>query len=317
MIIISEFTVQRSACPSGSAREKREPLAATLEQLYASFNYPDSAADPIQIVRRYDRPDDREVVGFCAGALAFGRVASVLQSIERLLGIMGGRPAEYVRRFDPRRDAPAFAGFVHRWTRDRDLVALVWLLRRMIDRSGSIEAFFLEGYDASAVDIGPALDSFSTRALALDLTAAYGRVPKRPGVHYFFPRPSAGSACKRLNLFMRWMVRTDALDLGVWTRVAASQLIVPLDTHVIRVGRCLALTNYTSPGWKMAADITASLRRLDPVDPVKYDFALCHLGMMNGCGFMREQADSQCPLRGACRPRVRTRRRSARPSARP
>jgi uncharacterized protein (TIGR02757 family) len=294
-----------------------ETLKPTLDALYASFNYPDSATDPIQIVRRFDRADDREVVGFCAGALAFGRVASVLQSIERLLDIMGGHPADYVRRFDPRRDGPAFADFVHRWTRNRDLVALVWLLRQMIDRRGSIEGFFLDGYDASAVDIESALDSFSTRALALDLTAAYGRVPPRPGVCYFFPRPSAGSGCKRLNLFMRWMVRTDALDLGVWTRVAASQLIVPLDTHVIRVGRCLALTNYTSPGWKMAADITASLRRLDPVDPVKYDFALCHLGMMNGCGFMREQADSQCPLRGACRPRVRTRRRSARPSARP
>jgi len=317
MIIISEFIVQRSACASSrSASGSGAPLATTLEELYASFNYPDSATDPIQIVRRYDRPDDREVVGFCAAALAFGRVASVLQSIERLLAIMGVRPAEYVRRFDPRRDAASFAGFVHRWTRERDLVALVWLLRQMIDRSGSIEGFFLERYDASAVDVGPALDSFSRRALALDLTAAYGRVPTRPGVCYFFPRPSAGSGCKRLNLFMRWMVRADALDLGVWSRVSASQLIVPLDTHVIRVGRCLGLTKYTSPGWPMAQDITASLRKLDPADPVKYDFALCHLGMMNACGFMREQADSQCPLRGACRPRVRTPRRSARPSAR-
>jgi uncharacterized protein (TIGR02757 family) len=292
------------------------PLKATLDQLYASFNYPDSATDPIQIVRRFDRPDDREVVAFCAGALAFGRVASVLQSIERLLEIMGRRPADYVRRFDPRHDGHAFADFVHRWTRNRDLVALVWLLRQMIDRSGSIEGFFLDGYDPSAVDIESALDSFSTRALALDLSAAYGRVPPRPGVCYFFPRPSAGSGCKRLNLFMRWMVRKDALDLGVWTRVAPSQLIIPLDTHVIRVGRCLRLTEYTSPGWRMARDITASLRRLDPEDPVKYDFALCHLGMMNACGFMRAQGDSQCPLRGACRPRVRTPRRSLRPSAR-
>jgi uncharacterized protein (TIGR02757 family) len=291
-------------------------LTATLDDLYASFNYPDSATDPIQIVRRFSRADDREVVGFCAGALAFGRVASVLQSIERLLAIMGSRPAEYVRRFDPARDGPAFAGFVHRWTRDRDLVALLWVLRQMIDRSGSIEGFFLEGYDPAAPDVELALDSFSTRALALDLAAAYGRVPARPGVCYFFPRPSAGSGCKRLNLFMRWMVRKDALDLGVWTRVAASKLIVPLDTHVIRVGRCLRLTAYTSPGWPMARDITAALRRLDPDDPVKYDFALCHLGMMNACGFMRAQGDSQCPLRGACRPRVRTPRRSPRPSAR-
>jgi uncharacterized protein (TIGR02757 family) len=291
-------------------------LKPELDRLYESFNYPDSAADPIQIVRRFPRPDDREVVGFCAGALAFGRVASVLQSIERLVAIMGPRPADYVRRFDPRRDGPAFADLVHRWTRGPDLVALVWVLAQMIDTSGSIEGFFVEGYDPKEVDIEQALDSFSRRALALDLKSAYGRVPRRPGVCYFFPRPSAGSGCKRLNLFLRWMVRRDALDLGVWQRVRPAQLVVPLDTHVIRVGRCLRLTRYTSPGWPMARDITASLRELDPDDPVKYDYSLCHLGMMNACGFSRPQGDSQCPLRGVCRPRARTRRLSRRPSAR-
>jgi uncharacterized protein (TIGR02757 family) len=291
-------------------------LKPVLDRLYTEFNYPDSAADPIQIVRRYDRADDREVVAFCAASLAFGRVASVLQSIERLMKIMGDRPADYVRRFDPARDAPAFGGLVHRWTRERDLVALAWIIRQMLDGFGTIEEFFLEGYDASAPDLASALDSFSTRAMALDLSRAYGRVPKRPGVGYFFPRPSKGSACKRLNLFLRWMIRHDALDLGVWTRVPASKLVVPLDTHVIRVGRCLGLTRYQSPGWKMASDITASLAKIDPGDPVKYDFSICHLGMMNACGFSRAQADSQCPLRGVCRPRVRTPRRSRRPSAR-
>ena len=103
--------------------------------------------------------------------------------------------------------------------------------------------------------------SFSRRALALDMRRVYGRVPKRAGVCYFFPRPSAGSACKRLNLYLRWMVRTDEVDLGVWRAVRPGQLIVPLDTHVIRLAQCLRLTRYVSPGWKMAADITAHLRR--------------------------------------------------------
>jgi uncharacterized protein (TIGR02757 family) len=291
-------------------------LKPTLDRLYADFNFPDSATDPIQIVRRFARDDDREIVGLIAAALAFGRVASVLQSIERLMAIMGTHPADYVRRFDPRRDAAAFDGLVHRWTRERDLIALVWVIRQMLDRSGTIEGFFLEGYDEGAADIATALDSFSARAMALDLTAAYGRVPKRAGVSYFFPSPSKGSACKRLNLFLRWMVRSDALDLGVWTRVASSKLVVPLDTHVIRVGRCLGLTRYASPGWAMARDITASLKMIDADDPIRYDFSLCHLGMMNACGFSRPQADAQCPLRGACRPRVRKRRRSRRPSAR-
>ena len=297
-------------------------LKPVLDRLYAEFNYPDSATDPIQIVRRFERPDDREVVGFVAAALAFGRVTSVLQSIERVLAIMGPRPAAYVHRFDPRRHGPAFDGVVHRWTREKDLIALIWVLRQMIDRAGSVEGFFAEDLDPSAADIEAALDSFSSRALALDLKEAYGRVPhpstprhprrrsgrpksdegRWPGVCYFFPRPSAGSGCKRLNLFLRWMIRHDALDLGVWTRVSPAKLIVPLDTHVIRVGRCLRLTKYTSPGWRMARDITASLRALDPDDPVKYDFALCHLGMMNACGFGRPQRDSQCPLRGHCSP---------------
>src|SRR4029077_18275587 len=132
-----------------------------------------------------------------------------------------------------------------------------WLMKQMTDEAGSIERFFVEGHDRNAEDVGPALDSFSRRALALDLTAVYGRrIPKRAGVGYFFPRPSAGSACKRLNLFLRWMVRHDAMDLGIWSKVPASKLIVPLDTPVIRLGRCLQLTSRTSPGWPMAADIT-------------------------------------------------------------
>jgi uncharacterized protein (TIGR02757 family) len=291
-------------------------LKPALDRLYDTFNYPDSASDPIHIVRRFDRDDDREIAGFCASALAFGRVASVLQSIERLLAIFGNRPAAYVRAFDPDRNRRAFDGLVHRWTREADLVALVWLLKQMLDRSGSIQEFFLKGDDPSTEDVAHALEGFSNRALSLDLKRAYGRVPRRPGVCYFFPRPSAGSGCKRLNLFLRWMVRRDALDLGVWRRVSPARLIVPLDTHVIRVGRCLGLTDRMSPGWPMARDITASLRRLDREDPVRYDYSLCHLGMMNACGFNARRRDSQCPLRGLCRPVVRKPPRSRRPSVR-
>lgn len=291
-------------------------LKPVLEQLYVAYNAANSAADPIQIVRRFDRADDREVVGFIAASLAFGRVTSVLQSIERVLAVLGPAPADYVRRFDPARQKAAFNPIVHRWTRGPDIAALVWLIHQMLQRSGSIENFFVEGLEPSAADLAAAIDSFSNRAMKLDLRAIYGRVPKRPGVCYFFPRASTGSACKRLNLFLRWMVRHDALDLGVWTKVPAAKLIVPLDTHVIRLGRCLQLTRRTSPGWRMAEDITASLRAMDEHDPVKYDFAICHVGMMNACGFSRAQGDSQCPLRGACHPRVRKQRRSRRPSAR-
>jgi uncharacterized protein (TIGR02757 family) len=279
-------------------------LAARLDALYHDYNRQDSASDPIQKVRPFTDPADREIAGFCAAALAFGRVASVLNSISVLFSTLGPSPAAFVRRFEPEAAPGAMRTMVHRWIRGEDLVALLWMLRQMLDRSGSIERFFVEGLDTADEDVGSALDSFSKRALALDMRRAYGRQPRRPGVCYFFPRPSAGSACKRLNLFLRWMVRRDEVDLGVWTSVPASKLIVPLDTHVIRLGRCLRLTRYTSPGWRMAADITASLRALNPGDPISFDFSLCHVGMMNACGFGRKQGDSQCPLRGLCHPRA-------------
>ncbi len=291
---------------------KPEQLQSRLERLYQDYNREDSALDPVQIVRRYSTPADQEVIGFCAAALAFGRVQSVLNTVTALAAVMGASPAAYVRRFDPAAPHPELRAMVHRWIRGVDIVALLWILRQMLDRSGSIEAFFAAGYDPSAVDVGEVLDGFSRRALALDLRSAYGRrMPARAGVCYFFPRPSAGSGCKRLNLFLRWMVRRDKVDLGAWTAIPRSKLIVPLDTHVIRLGRCLRLTTYTSPGWRMAADITASLRAIDPVDPVRFDFSLCHVGMMNACGFGRRQGDAQCPLKGFCRPR--SSRRSSSP----
>ena len=285
----------------------RQDLGPALDSLYDAHNWEESASDPVHLVRPYSRNDDREIAGFCAAALAFGRVASVLNSIRTLFHIMGPHPAEFVRTFDPEARHDELRQMVHRWTKGVDLVALLWVLRQIVEQGGSIEGFFAEGYSSDADDVSAALDSFSTRALALDIRRAYKRVPKRPGVCYFFPRPSKGSACKRLNLYLRWMVRSDEIDLGVWTRISAGQLIVPLDTHVIRLGRCLRLTKYASPGWRMAADITASLRALDPADPVRFDFSICHVGMMNACGYGRKQGDSQCPLRGLCRPRVRGR----------
>jgi uncharacterized protein (TIGR02757 family) len=287
-------------------------LKEALDRLYHDYNRAAAVADPIEIVRRYRDPRDREIVGFCAAGLAFGRVASILQSVERLLAVLGPSPAAFVARFEPSRDAAALAPLVHRWTRGDDLVQLVLAVRRMIDEAGSIEAFFLRGHDPASVDVGPAIESFSARALALAGAVAGARPT---GVSYFFPRPSTGSACKRLNLYLRWMVRADSIDLGVWSGLPAAQLVVPLDVHVVRLGQCLRLTRYRSPGWRMAADITASLRRFDPADPVKYDFALCHVGMHDRCGFNRPSADSRCPLRGWCRPRPRRPRASARPSA--
>ncbi len=274
-------------------------MKTALQELYDSFNAPESALDPIQIVRRYQRVDDREIVAFVAAGLAFGRVASVMTSVEAICTVMGPSPAAFVRSFDRTRDGASLKPFVHRWVKGPDVIGLFVTLRLMIEEFGSIEACFADGYAASHEDLAPAIEAFS----------------RRGGQSYFFAKPSTGSACKRMNLFLRWMVRKDRVDPGGWTRIPASKLLVPLDTHTIRVGKCLRLTKRVSPGWKMAADITAALREVDPSDPVRFDFALCHLSMMGACGFETTRGNADCPLKAHCRPSG-TRARSPKPSAR-
>lgn len=281
-------------------------LRPELDRLHDSYNVPDSAADPVQFVWRYDDPRDREVVASIASGLAFGRLASVLASIERVLALLGPHPAAYIDTLDVADAREALAPVVHRWTRGDDLVALLVVLRTLRARHGSLEGCLMAGDQPDAPDVAPALEAFSTAACGVDVRDAYGgRRPARLGVHYFFPRPSLGSACKRLNLFVRWMARHDAVDPGGWTAVSRSRLVIPLDTHTIRVGRCLRLTRYTSPGWRMAADLTATLRKVDPGDPVRYDFSLCHMSMMGACGWGRPSGRRHCPLGAFCRPVTR------------
>lgn len=290
-------------------------LAPALDEAYDGFNLTHSTRDPIWTVRRFSEAADREVVAFIAAALAFGRVQSVLQTVDAVLDVMGPSPAAFLRAFTPA-DAGRFDALGHRWIRSRDLAALAWQLHQMLRDHGSIEAFFAEGGRHAGDDtVEAGLESFSRRAMALDLAAIYGRSRPVPGVGYFFSRPSSGGACKRLNLFLRWVVRHDAVDLGLWSAVTPAQLIVPLDTHIIRVGRCLGLTRRVSPGWKMAMDITATLRQLAPEDPVRYDFAMCHIGMMGACGFGTTHTNAQCPLHAVCRPKVRKKAPGARAAA--
>ncbi|MEI6668308.1 MAG: TIGR02757 family protein [Acidobacteriota bacterium] len=289
-------------------------LRPALDRLYREFDRSGRISDPIELVRPFSDPADAEIVGFCAAGLAFGRVASILASVAALLEVLGPSPSAFVRRFEPERDRARFDHLGHRWTRGRDLAALIWILKQMLEDAGSIEQYFLDGDTPGSVDIGAGLERFCQRARQLDVSRVYGGEAGRPGAHGFFAQPSAGSACKRLNLFLRWMVRRDRIDLGTWRGVSPARLIIPLDVHVVRVGRCLRLTRYQTAGWRMAADITASLRTLDADDPVRYDFALCHVGMLNLCGLGRPAGDSACPLKGACRPRAGRRRASGPPS---
>lgn len=300
---------RRSAPPLRLTSTSLAAFRTGLDRLHDMYNVPDSAADPVQFVWRYDDPRDREVVAAIAAGLAFGRLASVLASIERVLALLGPHPAAFLEALDVGRAREALAHVVHRWTRGDDLVALLVVLRELRARHGSLEGAFLAGDDPSSADVAPGFEAFCAAACAVDVREAYGGIARgRLGVQYFFPRPSLGSACKRLNLFARWMVRQDAVDPGGWTGVSRSRLVIPLDTHTIRVGRCLRLTRYTSPGWAMAADITATLRRIDPEDPVRYDFSLCHMSMMGACGWEKRIGNTQCPLQAFCKPRRPARR---------
>lgn len=261
--------------------------------------------DPVQFVHRYDDRGDREVVGLLASAFAYGNVKSVLRTVDKVLTYLGPRPAQTIASFDPRADMHRLRGFYHRFNTSRDLGVLFWMIRRTLEDYGSLEAAFTASLSPADNDVGRALDDFCRKLLGFGHEQFYprGELKRRTAVRFFFPSPSEGSACKRLNLYLRWMVRPeDGIDCGVWTGVAPRQLVIPLDTHIARIASYIGLTEMRSPGWAMALDITRSLRRLHAADPVRYDFALCHLGIAGDCPRKRNlQKCAQCPIVAICR----------------
>jgi uncharacterized protein (TIGR02757 family) len=256
-------------------------LRARWDALYAQYDERFVDPDPLQLVRRQTRDDDREVVGLVASALAYGNVRQIKASIEAVLAVLGDRPAAAVRTLEPDEARRRLATFKHRFNDARDVACLLFYVRQMLESHGSVESFFAQGDDPAAADVEPGLCAFTASALALSHGGLYGggTLPASAGVRFFFPSPVAGSACKRLNLYLRWMVRRHGVDLGVWRGLDPRRLVIPLDAHVLAIARRVRLTRYRSPGWAMAVDITRGLRRLDPDDPVKYDFAIHRMGL--------------------------------------
>jgi uncharacterized protein (TIGR02757 family) len=261
---------------------RRADLHRRLEELYRQYDHRFVTPDPLEFVRAQATDADREVVGLLASGLAFGTVAQIKRSIADVLAVLGPHPAGAVAALDPRETAAKLRTFRHRWLDGRDVACLLFLAKQMRATHGTIEAFFAEGLSPDDADVGRALGSFSARALGLDHGGLYRgrRLPRDAGVRYFFPSPAAGSACKRLNLYLRWMARRDGVDLGVWRRPDPSQLVLPLDAHTFAIARRVRLTRYRSPGWAMALDVTRRLRQIDPADPVKYDFAFHRMGLL-------------------------------------
>jgi uncharacterized protein (TIGR02757 family) len=277
-------------------------LRGALDALYRGYDYEVRAgADAIRFPQRYADPLDREIVALLAASLAYGRVDLFAPWIERLLGWLGSSPRVFVRDFDPARQAAVFAPFHYRFTRGPDVAAAILAIQRLIVRHGSLREAFLSGYSDSDPDVGPALTRFAAALLVQDFRPVGMRRPTH-GLRHLFPQPGDGGACKRWHLFLRWMVRRDYPDFGDWPEVSPAKLVIPLDTHIANMAHAVRLTPLRSRTARMAADITASLRLLDPADPVKYDFALCHTRMRGDC---RDRRDAEvcpgCGLRAVCR----------------
>lgn len=254
--------------------------------------------DPVELVRAFADPHDQEVAGLLVAMLAYGRVASIKEKARRALEALGPHPARAIER--GRLDG-LLATFVHRFQRAEDVERFLAALGRVRKKHGTLGAAFLAGSRPDEPTYAEAMGRF-VRVLAAEIEG-----PMTPGLRFLFPTTAGGGAAKRLCLYLRWMIRAeDGVDLGTWQRLAPgvdpARLIVPLDTHVGRIGRYVGLTDRASGDLKTAAEITGALRRFAPEDPLRYDLALCHLGISGRCPRRRDPVRcAGCPIRAVCR----------------
>ncbi len=244
------------------------PTKVFLEKTYREMNRPEYIhPDPLEFVWRYKSAADREVVGLIAACLAYGNVNQILKSVEKVLAPMGKSPAAWLKTAPPAEIKKALAGFKHRFTTGAEMAVFLLNIKRALADHGSLERLFLAGYREEEPTVEKALyrfvDAFNARACAPTLT----------------PCTELKSSFKRVNLFLRWMVRKDAVDPGVWSRVSPSKLIIPLDTHMRQVSMNMGITRRKDTSMKTAVEITGYFAGLEPSDPVKYDFALTRAGI--------------------------------------
>jgi uncharacterized protein (TIGR02757 family) len=294
--------VPRTTPPASAPRRADRALAAALADVLARTDRSARrAADPVSVVHRYEDPLQRELVALLAASVAFGNVKSILNKLDDLLLRLGPDPCRAADH--PARLRAVCEGWVHRVYRGEDVAALLSGARKVQRAEGSLG-------DAFAAHLGregqlrPALARF-----VADIRRE-GKLGTTGGAGHLLPDPDAASGCKRLLLFLRWMVRPeDGVDLGLWSdRVPADVLLIPVDTHIHKLSRNLGLTRRRNVSWRTAEEITGRLARLDPADPVRYDFALCHLGMLARCPSRRDPVRCDgCPVRPVCQHWTRNR----------
>lgn len=225
--------------------------------------------DPLEFLYHYPEIRDREIVGLVASSLAYGRVEQVLKSVSAVLDKMGSSPFRFVDSGGEHLFRKTFSGFKHRFTTGEDLAELFLGIRCVLGRYGSIRECFLTGMGDDQETVLPALE-FVVGELSRE---------SRKGTNTLLPSPAKGSACKRLHLYLRWMVREDRVDPGGWSAVSPHQLLVPLDTHMHRIAVRLGLTKRRQANLKTALEVTGAFRKISREDPVRYDFSLTRLGI--------------------------------------
>ena len=280
-------------------------VRAALDRLYARYNRRSFVPpDPLQFVYRYPDPRDAEIAGFLAAALAYGRVRQIERSLTELFDRMDGAPYEFTARLNGCGHA-RLRGFKHRFTTGDDIADLLMLFRRVLDEHGSLEAFFATGCRREDATVLPALSRFCDSLAQMHAKRWKGR--NGGGLNYLLASPSRGSASKRLHLFLRWMVRRDAVDVGFWTCVDKAKLIVPVDVHMGRLTRILGFHDVKSTNRTTAVRITDAFRRIAPDDPAKFDFALSRIGILEDCTGRRRPECHDCELDEICLKREKER----------
>ena len=249
-------------------------LKNKLEYHYKAFDKSQLMPDPLQFPHLFSDKKDIEVMAFIASVFAYGNVKQIINSLSKFSEIANNQPFKFIQGFTPGKSVSS--KFVHRFYTSKDIFHLFMLLHLSYKEFGSLKKLFLSGYNPNDENLKNAITFFNKYFLEKALKE-FGILNR--GIIFMFPLPEKGSACKRINLFLRWIVRKDELDFGLWKEIPTSKLIIPVDTHVARICKQLKLTKRKNVSWKMAEEITSNLKKFDPEDPVKYDFAICHIGI--------------------------------------
>jgi uncharacterized protein (TIGR02757 family) len=279
-------------------KNSKAQIKNVLEKLYDRYNHNEFIkSDPLQFVYHYSKPADMEVAGLLAASLAYGRVQQIEKNLNDLFGRMGTSPYAFVMNFDKAR-RQKLNSFKHRFTTGRDISDLLSVLKKVLRQKGSIEKHFSSGYNKGDENILPALSRFCDSLYEI-YSEQNGRKVSR-GMKYLLASPVRGSACKRLNLFLRWMVRDDEVDTGLWKRIDKAKLVVPVDVHMGRLCRILGFHDRKVISLSTAVKITECFAEIEPADPVKYDFALSRIGILGSCTGRRRNGCECCELFKFC-----------------